>query len=79
MATQFPIDPEFNRFVGGNPNQDAEAGGEEEEQIVEMPNMDDAELEELPDRSVVITMDIKGPMEDNHTRRARARTRTMGF
>jgi hypothetical protein len=65
MATQFPIDPEYNRFVGGNPTQDAEAGAEEEQpQEVEMPEMDDAELEELPDGSVVVTMDTKGPMED---------------
>ena len=62
MATQFPIDPEYNRFVGGNPTQDAEA--EEQPQEVEMPEMDDAELEELPDGSVVVTMDTKGPMED---------------
>jgi hypothetical protein len=64
MATQFPIDPEFNRFIGGNPDQDVESGGEEVEQVVDMPEMDDAELEELPDGSVVVTMDTKGPMED---------------
>ena len=64
MATQFPIDPEFNRFIGGNPDQDVESGGEEEQQLVDMPEMDDAELEELPDGSVVVTLDTKGPMED---------------
>jgi len=64
MATQFPIDPEYNRFVGGNPDQNAESGGKEEAQVVDMPAMDDAELEELPDGSVVVTMDTKGPMED---------------
>ena len=64
MATQFPIDPEFNRFVGGNPNQDAEAGGEEEAQVVDMPDLVNSELEELPDGSVVVTMDTKGPKED---------------
>jgi hypothetical protein len=64
MATQFPIDPEFNRFIGSNPSQDNEAGDEEEQQLVDMPEMDDAELEELPDGSVVVTLDTKGPMED---------------
>ena len=63
MATQFPVDPEFNRFVGGNPDQADEAGGEEA-QVVDMPDMDDAELEELPDGSVRVTMDTKGPMDD---------------
>jgi hypothetical protein len=64
MATQFPIDPEFNRFIGGNPDQDAEAGGEEEAQVVDMPDLVNSELEELPDGSVVVTMDTKGPMDD---------------
>lgn len=64
MATQFPIDPEFNRFIGGNPDQDVESGDEEEQQLVDMPEMDDADLEELPDGSVVVTLDTKGPMED---------------
>ena len=64
MATQFPIDQEYNRFVGGNPDQNNESGGEEEQQVVDMPAMDDAELEELPDGSVVVTLDTKGPKED---------------
>ena len=64
MATQFPIDPEYNRFIGGNPDQNAESGSQEEAQVVDMPAMDDAELEELPDGSVVVTMDTKGPKED---------------
>jgi chaperonin GroES len=60
MATQFPIDPEFGRFVGGQPqDQDEEAGV-----AVEMPEIDDAELEELPDGSVRVRLDTKGPMED---------------
>jgi hypothetical protein len=59
MATQFPIDPEFNRFVGGQPmDQDAEAGTE-----VEM-DLDDSELEELPDGSVVVSLDTKGPVDN---------------
>jgi hypothetical protein len=60
MATQFPIDPEFGRFVGGEPpDQDEEAGVE-----VDMPRLDDSELEELPDGSVVVHMTTKGPRED---------------
>ena len=64
MATQFPIDPEYNRFVGGNPDQNVESGSKEEAQVVDMPEMEDADLEELPDGSVVVTMDTKGPMDD---------------
>jgi chaperonin GroES len=59
MATEFPIDPEFGRFIDGQPqDQDDEEGV-----IVDMP-LDDAELEELPDGSVIVRMDSKGPMED---------------
>jgi len=60
MATQFPIDPEYGRFVGGEPpDQDEEAGVE-----VEMPRLEESELEELPDGSVVVHMTTKGPRED---------------
>lgn len=59
MATEFPIEQDYNRFIGGQPqDQDDEEGV-----IVDMP-MDDAELEELPDGSVIVRMDSKGPMED---------------
>jgi hypothetical protein len=59
MATEFPIDPEFGRFIEGEPqDQDDEQGV-----IVDMP-MDDAEIEELPDGSAIVRMDSKGPMED---------------
>ena len=58
MATEFPIDPEYNRFIDGQPQD------QEEEVPKEMPSMDDSELEELPDGSVVVTLDTKGPMED---------------
>jgi hypothetical protein len=59
MATEFPIDPEFGRFIEGQPqDQDDEQGV-----IVDMP-MDDAEIEELPDGSAIVRMDGKGPMED---------------
>jgi hypothetical protein len=59
MAEQFPIDPEFGRFVGGQPtDEDAEAGVE-----VEL-DLDDSELEELPDGSVVVSLDTKGPVDN---------------
>ncbi len=59
MATEFPIDPEFGRFIGGEPqDQDDEQGV-----VVDMP-VDDAEIEELPDGSAIVRMDSKGPMED---------------
>jgi hypothetical protein len=58
MATEFPIDPEFNRFIDGQPQD------QEEEVPEEMPDMDDSELEELPDGSFVVTLDTKGPMDD---------------
>ena len=57
MATEFPIDPEFGRFVGPQ-------GQDEESVTVDMPEIDDAELEELPDGSVRVRLDTKGPMED---------------
>ena len=60
MATEFPIDPEYGRFVGGQPqDQDEEAGT-----AVEMPDLEDAELEELPDGRVRVRLDTRGPMED---------------
>lgn len=57
MATQFPIDPEYGRFVEG-------IADEEEESVeVELPP-EDAEIEELPDGSAVVKMETEGPMED---------------
>mgnify|MGYP003332379701 FL=1 len=59
MATEFPIDPEYGRFVGGQPqDQDEEQGV-----AVDMP-LDDAELEELPDGRVRVRLDTKGPRDD---------------
>ena len=44
---EMPIDPEYGRFIGGQPqDQDEEQGV-----AVDMP-LDDAELEELPDGRV---------------------------
>jgi hypothetical protein len=58
MATEFPVDPEYGRFIDGQQQEP------QEEVEVDMPEMDDAELEELPDGSVVVTLDTKGPMDD---------------
>lgn len=61
MAEQFPIDPEFNRFIGGQP---ADAGAEPPPPEEEELDLDDSELEELPDGSVVVQMTTQGPMEN---------------
>jgi hypothetical protein len=59
MATQFPIDPEFDRHIDGQQDPQEEEGVE-----VDAPDLDDSELEELPDGSVVVHMQGKGPMDD---------------
>ena len=58
MATDFPIDPEFGRFIAPE--------GQEEmpEEAIEVPvELSDDDLEELPDGSVVVRLDTKGPMD----------------
>jgi chaperonin GroES len=58
MATEFPVDPEFNRFIDGIKN--TPEGGVE----VDMPP-EDAEVEELPDGSAVVNLEgFSGPEED---------------
>ena len=58
MATEFPIDPEFNRFIDGL--KDLPDGGVE----VELPD-EDAEVEELEDGSARVVMgEFDGPEED---------------
>jgi len=59
MATEFPIDPEFNRFVGG------EQGEPVPDEPVEVElDLDESEIEELPDGSAIVRMEGKGPLED---------------
>jgi hypothetical protein len=58
MATEFPIDPEFNRFVGG------EQGETPDEPVEVELDLDESEIEELPDGSAIVRMEGKGPMED---------------
>jgi hypothetical protein len=59
MATQFPIDQEFNRFIPGQQQEEPEEEDQEEEL-----ELDESELEELPDGSVIVRMPVKGPMEN---------------
>lgn len=60
MATEFPVDPEYGRFVPGIPDV-PETQAEELE--FELPE-DETEVEELPDGSAVVKMETEGPMED---------------
>ena len=59
MAEQFPIDQEFNRFIPGQQQEEPEEEDQEEEL-----ELDESELEELPDGSVIVRMPVKGPMEN---------------
>lgn len=61
MATEFPIEPEYGRFVPGMADEPPETQEEQEE--YDLPD-DATDLEELPDGSVVVSMDTEGPMED---------------
>jgi chaperonin GroES len=61
MATEFPIEPEYGRFVPGMADEPPET--QEEQMEYELPD-DATDLEELPDGSVVVSMDTEGPMED---------------
>ena len=58
MATKSPIDPEFNRFVGGEQEETPDEPVE-----VEL-DLDESEIEELPDGSAIVRMEGKGPMEN---------------
>jgi len=60
MATEFPIDPEYGRFVEGIPDQQEDA---QEGEIVDMSE-EDTEIEELPDGSAIVKIENKGPEED---------------
>ncbi len=62
MATEFPIDPEFGRFIEGEP-QDAQAEEPGEGMEVEL-ELDESDIEELPDGSAVVKLDTKGPMDN---------------
>ena len=59
MATEMPIEQEFGREIDGVQATD-------EEMIVDMPEIDDAGIEETPDGGAIVTMpdDFKGPSDD---------------
>ena len=61
MATEFPIDPEYGRFVQGTAD---EQETQDDQMEFELPDDESTELEELPDGSVVVSMETEGPMED---------------
>ena len=59
MATEMPIEQEFDRNIDGVQATD-------EDMIVDVPEMDDADIEETPDGGAIVTMpdDFKGPSDD---------------
>ena len=63
MATEMPIDPEFGRNIEGISGMQEQDDGSV---AVDMDiDLDDSEIEELPDGSAVVTMEeFKGPSED---------------
>ena len=61
MATEFPIEQEYGRFVPGMPDQPDDT--QDEQMEFDLPD-ESAEIEELPDGSAVVTMPTEGPMED---------------
>ena len=61
MATEMPIDPEFGRNIEGISGMQEQEDGSVAVDI----DLDDSEIEELPDGSAVVKMDnFKGPTED---------------
>jgi hypothetical protein len=58
MATEFPIDPEYSRFVDGQPD---DAGAEQPQPEL---NLDGSNIEELPDGSAIVHMEIEGPLDN---------------
>mgnify|MGYP003336429737 FL=1 len=61
MATEFPIEQEYGRFVPGMPDQPDDT--QDEQMEFDLPD-ESAEIEELPDGSAVVTMPTEGPLED---------------
>ena len=62
MATEMPIDQEFGRFVG--PQSGSAEPAEGDEPIEVDLDFEESDIEELPDGSAVVRMNVKGPMED---------------
>ena len=68
MATEMPIDQEFGRFVG--PQSGSAEPAEGDEPIEVDLDFEESDIEELPDGSAVVRMNVKGPMEDEEIGRA---------
>ena len=62
MATEMPIDQEFGRNIPGMEGMQENEDGSVD---VELPELSDSMIEELPDGGAIVTMDdYKGPSED---------------
>ena len=61
MSTEFPIDPEYGRFVPGVAEQPDDT--QDEEMEFDLPE-EESEIEELPDGSAIVHLPDDGPMED---------------
>ena len=58
MATQFPVDPEFNRFIEGQQQEEPEPLADD------LFSDDDTDIEELPDGGAIVKQTTEGPMEN---------------
>ena len=63
MATQMPIPPDFNRFIGPQAEQEDES---QEPSVFEMLDDTESDVEELADGSAIVRMEsnLQGPDED---------------
>jgi hypothetical protein len=65
MATDFPIDPEFGRFIQGVGDEEGQQPEEGEEvPLEEELDLMEPEIEELPDGSAIVREPDTGPLED---------------
>ena len=65
MATDFPIDPEFGRFIQGVGDEEGQQPEEGEEVPLEEDlDLMEPEIEELPDGSAIVRDVDTGPLED---------------
>ena len=60
MATEMPIEQDYNRFV------DPQGEDQEQGETVEVPDIEGSDIEETPDGGAIVTMpdDFKGPREE---------------
>ena len=72
MATQFPIEQDFGRFVGGESDQS-------DEPVEANLDLEESDIEELPDGSAIVRMNTKGPMEDEDFYQNLADSDTLNF